>query len=330
MMTRAKAPTIRIDPELARLSIGLNLASHFRLWAISRHLTRQDNGSSKVSRKDVKGILRHFGIRYTRQQVNHLIRSGEGLFWNADKNYIYLRSWAFVAKQLTQNTLDENRALLSNKPGVMQVSVSPAGSLEQWEATIYAGWLYYRDNPTIARSTLEKLFNRTANTLRRWEDDRLQCTLTKRKNYAQTPYMRVVDQAKPEPVFSYIAKTPEGAQVRLMWQVSNSYKVKGIKEHTAKGQAPKVRKQVNVQLQQPANYWRGGLPVVLLYFNNAKRLRSHLKSYEGVYYLYRGHNRHKHGIFEATDTGYPETSAKERVHFATERRLRGELQLDNM
>lgn len=324
-MARLKPPTIRIDPELARLSVGLSLAAQFRLWVVSRHLTRDDNGSGKVSKKYLKSILRRFEVIYTRQHINALLRAGKGLFWNADRQFLYLRSWSFVAKQLTQLALDNNPNLLDNKPGTKDILLSPLGSLEQWEASIYAGWLYHRDHPTISREVLSKLFGRTPETIRRWEQTRLEKTVTVQKNYAQTPFVEVVDQVHPEPVFSYVAKTSDGAQLRLMWQLSNTYKVKGIKEHHHKGQAPKVRKQVNNQLQQPANQWRGGSPVVLLYFDSAKQLRGYLKDHDGVYYLWRGRNRHKQGIFEATETGWAETQARERISFGTERMLKSEL-----
>lgn len=321
------SPTLRVDPELARISIGLHLATHFRLWIIGRSLTRDENGSGKVSKRKLKAVLHTFGVVYTRQHINAILRAGEGLFWNTDRKHVYIRSWAFVAKQLTQKALDENQDLLSNKPGTKEVLLSPAGSLEQWEATIYAGWLYHRDHPTIARDTLEQLFNRTPETLRQWEQTRLPGTLTKQINYAQTPFVDVVDQIQPERINSYVAKTDEGAQIRLIWQIPNTYKIKGIKEHPAKGQAPRVRKAVNQQLQQPANQWRGGSPVVLLYFDTAKRLRAYLNEHQGVYYLWRGTNRQRHGIFEATATGWAETQARERVTFGTERRLKKELYL---
>lgn len=324
-MGAKNTPTVRVDPELARISIGLHLASHFRLWIVGRSLTRDDNGSGKVSKRQLKAILRTLGVVYTRQHINSLFRAGEGLFWDTDRKHIYIRSWAFVAKQLTQHALDTNRDLLLNKPGTKDVLLSPAGSLEQWEATIYAGWFYHRDYPTIARETLQKLFNRTPETMRRWEQDHLSTTLTPIKNFAQTPFMNVVDVLRPEPLHSYVAKTDQGAQIRLMWQLPNTYKTKGIREHHHKGQASKVRSAVNEQLQQPDNQWRVGLPVAHLYFESAKRLRAYLKDHDGVFYLYRGRNRHKHGIFEATDTGHPETNAKERVAFGTERRMREKL-----
>lgn len=323
-MATHKPPTIRIDPELARIAIGLNLASQFRLWVVGRHINRPENGSGKVSKKQLKATLKEFGVNYTRQHLRRLIKSDMGLFWDEDRHFLYLRSWQHVARKLTQMAVDTNRDLLLNRAGVRDVLLSPSGTLEQWESNIYAGWLYHRDNPIISRETLEKLFNRTPETLRRWEQTRLQGKITIQKNYAQCTFMDTVDKVNPERLNSYVAKTDEGAKLRLIWQLPNTYKTKGIKEHTARGQSQKVRKAVNIQLQQPANDWRGGLPVARLYYESSRILKSHLKDNEGVFYLWRGRNRHEHGIYEATETGICETKAGERVQFGIERRIKAE------
>lgn len=319
-MGTKKTPTIRVDPELARISIGLHLASEFRLWLIARAVNRQIDGSGKVSKQEFKATLHKFGVIYTRQHLRRLLNTGKHLFWDENKTSLYLRSSQHVARELTQRAIDENPDLLENKAGVIDVLLSPAGTLEQWEATIYAGWLYYRNHPTISREVLSKLFNRTADTLRRWESEQLAKTVSVRHNYAQCAFADVWEQVRPETTLSYVGRTKDGEKARFLWQISNSYSVTGIKEHRHNGQAKKVRKAVNQQLHQPANSWRGGSPDCKLYFDSPKRLRQHLKKYEGVYYLWRGENRHSHGIFEATTTGWGETYAKERVSFSQERK----------
>lgn len=315
-------PTLRVDPELARIAVGLNLASQFRLWVVARHLTRIDDGSSKVSKRDLKATLSDYHITYTRQYFNSLIRAGEGVFWNIDRDTLYIRSGQFVAKQLTQQALEQSPDLLLNKAGVQEVLLSPSGSLEQWQATIYAGWLAHREDPTISRVALEKLFNRSADTLREWERTCLKPHLKIRSNYAQCAFTQTWEKVQPDPTFTYIARTQNGEQARFIWQLPNTYITKGIKIHQHRGQSKKVRQAVNKQLQQPANHWRGGSPVCKLYFDSAKMLRSHLKKHDGIYYLWRGKNRHQHGIYEATETGWAETSAKERASFRHERAIK--------
>jgi len=316
-------PTLRVDPELARVAVGLHCASPFRLWVVGRSITRQGNGSGKIAKTELKAVLEGLGVRYTRQHLNAILRAGEGLFWNTDRLFLYLRSSQFVAQQLTQKAIDENPDLLSNKAGVTEVLLSPTGTLEQWQATIYAGWIAHRDNPTISRDQLEKLFNRSADTLRRWEEVRLQKIVSTRTNYAQCDKVQTWDKIRPAYARTYVARTKDGLKTRLIWQLPNTYKVKGIKTHAHRGQSLKVRKAVNKQLQQPANKWRGGLPVAKLYFDSTKRLQSHLKKHAGAVYLWRGKNRHKHGIYEATATGWSETTATERVSFSLERDLSG-------
>lgn len=320
-MGASDSPTLRVDPELARMSIGLQLASLLRVWIVGRSITSSQSGSGKISKKELKAVLRRFDVVYTRQYLNYLLRAGEDFFWNTSQHHLYVRSSQYVAKQVTQRACQEHPDLLSNKAGVTDVLLSPAGSLEQWEATIYAGWLAHRDDPTISREILSKLFNRSADTLRRWESEHLAETVTKRKNYAQCDSVKTWDTIRPAYSQTYIAKTSTGYKTRICWQLPNTYKTKGIKIHRHRGQAQKVRKAVNYELQQPANHWRGGFARCSLYFDSVKRLRSYLKKHPGTYYLWRGKNKHQQGIFEATSTGWSETTATERASFRIERKL---------
>jgi len=326
-MGRKRAQTVRVDPELARMTIGLGHSAGCRIWAVARHLNRMADGSGKLSKRDLKTALPEYGIRYTRQHLNQILRVGEGMFWNCDRQHVYIRSRQHVAKQLAEQALADCPDLLLNKPGVNEVLLSPAGNLERWNAMIYAGWLAHRENPTISRAVLCKLFNRTADTLRRWETEQLSKQVTIRKNYAQCATVEAWNQARPSTTVTYIARTPDGVEARFLWQLPNTYKVKGIKVHRHRGQSKKVRKVVNQHLAQPANLWRGGSPVRKLYFDSEKNLRSYIKEQAGVYYLWRGENRHRYGIFEATDNGIAETTAKERATFQYERHLFAEGQV---
>lgn len=311
--------TLRVDPELARVAVGLGCAAGFRLWTIARHLTRMADGSSKVSKHALKQALRHYRIVYTRQHLNRLMRSGEGIFWNSNRHTLYIRSGSHVARCLTQQALDSCPDLLLNKPGVQDVLLSPCGTLEGWQAMIYAGWLTHRDNPTISRETLQKLFNRTPETLRRWEAIHLDNNLIVRTNFAQCASVETALNIMPERLNTYVANTPTGEQLRLIWQLPNSYTVKTIKTHRHRGQSKTVRKAVNQQLQHPANLWRGGSLVCKLYFDRPKLAQHHLAEHGGFIYLWRGENRHQHGIFEVTDNGWSETNSNERASFWHER-----------
>lgn len=146
--------SLRVDPELARVALGLHQASQFRLWIVARHLTRIADGSSKVAKSDLKQAFATYKIKYTRQHLNKLLRDGNGIFWNAGRHHLYLRSGQYVARHLTRQALDSHPDLLLNKLGVNDVYLSPKGSLEQWQAMIYAGWICHRENLVISRVVL--------------------------------------------------------------------------------------------------------------------------------------------------------------------------------
>ena len=193
-----------------------------------------------------------------------------------------------------------------------------SGSLEAWEAQLYAAWLAYRNNPTISRSQLSDLFGRDATVLRRWEQTRLAGQLTVRHNYAQCPDHQAFYDHIPSHATSYVAwvrwegKPQRVARVR--WQLPNTYLVGAIKQHHKKGQAAKVRRRVNgVTETMPADERRGGWH--RLYFDQAATLRRFVRKHPEAEarYVWRGENRCRHGIFEINASGFPLTHALERA-----------------
>jgi len=333
---------IRVDPELGRLAIVLKQAHLFRLWCLARDLSKERDAtgqvvgsSGKVRRNALKRQLREIGSLYSDDHLNRLIRRGEGIFWNANRSQLYLRKPAHVAHHLTKQMQAAHPGeMTGNLPGVRDVYVSPAGSLEQWEATLYAGWHCHREDPTIARATLARLFGRTEQTLRNWEQRRLQGVVTPRHNYAQAPIADPFYDLYPEHAQRYATKRGE---VRVTWQLPNTYCTRHIRQHPHQGQARKVRSSVKDCLSdQPLAL--GGMhrsdpeppaiirrsepdPVGRLYFDNAKRLQRYLKRHGGIRYLWRGERRYKfvrQGIFEATESGWVETEATERLNFKAE------------
>ena len=161
-----------------------------------------------------------------------------------------MRSWAHVAALLTEMALAAHIGRIErNRPGTREMYVPVAGSLEQWEAQLYAAWFAYRNNPTISRSELSHLFGRDKTTLRHWEQARLAGQLTVRHNYAQCPNVDEFFQHIPHYATSYTAwvrwKGAPRKIARIRWQLPNTYLVGAIKQHHKKGQASKVRRRVN-------------------------------------------------------------------------------------
>jgi hypothetical protein len=184
---------------------------------------------------------------------------------------------------------------------------------------LYAGWLAYRNNPTLARETLAQLFKRSPDTLRAWERQHLGRLVKVRANYTQCPHPNLDDAAYAESIPAH-SQAYQGYQrrggrwvavVRLYWRTCNTYQVTGIRQHPRKGQAPQVRKRINAVLDQPASERRGGWLRSKRYFDSAEGLRRHVQKHGGVYYLWRGENRKGYGIFELNRDGFWRTTPEE-------------------
>ena len=112
----------------------------------------------------------------------------------------------------------------TNIPGARDVYIRVGGDLGDFKAQIYAGWLEYREAPTIARDTLCKLFAVSRDTLRNWEQ-RLGAELEIISNYGQTAIdprqdERVADFI-PEHSYNYVTRR---GQIRIRWRQPNTYR----------------------------------------------------------------------------------------------------------
>ena len=315
----AQTMALRVDPELGRLCIALRRAGALRLWVVIRQHVREQGGAGWMERAALRQALGTYGVTCSARHLRRLLASGEGLFWNATRERVYIRSWAHLAAHLTQQALTARIGQAErNRLGSREVYVPVPGSLEAWEAQLYAAWLAYRNNPTISRSQLTDLFGRDATVLRRWERTRLAGQLTVRHNYAQCPDHQGFFPFIPPHATSYVAwvrwegKPKRVARVR--WQLPNTYLVGAIKQHHKKGQAAKVRRRVNgVTETMPADERRGGWH--RLYFDQAATLRQFVRKHPETEarYVWRGENRWRHGIFEINASGFPLTHALERA-----------------
>ena len=307
---------IRVEPELGRAAIALNLAALFRLYVVAREMTRRGDGSWRANKQTLREELRGYGVLYTREHFSRLLKAGEGLFWNRSRKDLYLYKPARAAAAMA---VRDPAVFASNQPGVRDMYISPRGSHEAWEASLYAGWLAYRNNPTIARETLAQLFGRSADTLRLWEEQHLAGQVTVRRNYTQCPHPNIEDDryfnSIPAHSLAYRGTVCFQGQwravTRLYWQTCNSYQVKGMRQHPRRGQAGKVRKAINNVLNQPANTRRGGSLRFKRYFETSEGLKRYVDKHGGTYYLWRGENRKGHGIFELNGTGFRQTQINE-------------------
>lgn len=316
---------LRIDPELGRLAIALHCAAELRIWVVLRQYVREQGGSGWIERSHLAQVLQAEGVRYTARHLRRLLGGGEEGFWNATRQRVYMRSWSHLAAHLTR-LAEKTRCGESdhNQPGVREMYVTVEGSLEGWEAQLYAAWLAYRNNPTISRSQLSLLFGRDKTVLRRWEQTRLAGVVTVRPNFAQCPNHETFFEHIPQHALQYVAWVRGRGRpykvIRIRWQLPNSYQVGSIKQHYKKGQASKVRRRVNQAADTlPVDERRDGWHE-RLYFDQAATLRRFVRRHPEAEarYLWRGENRLRQGIFEINESGFPLTHPLERVRFKDE------------
>lgn len=331
VVSRASSLKLRVEPEIGRLAISLHMAAVYRMWIVGRDLTRRATGSGKITKQALLAEFDVLGIVYTRRHFNRLLKQGAGLFWTVYQDSIYLRSAPHVAQAVFGEAENQHIETDTNLPGVRDVYLDVSGSLEAWEARLYAGWIAYRGythDITISRIAVSRLFGRTQETIRHWEATRLQGVIQKQSNFAQCPDAERYFEYLPDHAQAYVArivhKNAIKDVVRLFWQLPNTYHAL-IEIHPHKGQAAKVRQAV--KSESPASEKRGGN--YRLYFTpeQLKRRFRSLKFRMGQsgdvnkpVYVFVGQHRYTHRrIFEVTNSGFLFTSASERVAAVQER-----------
>lgn len=335
--------TIRVDPELARVAVGLEKIGEYFVWSLARHFF---GVPGRTTREALFERVQATGVIQSRRHLNRILKLGKDLFWGLDEHgNVYLRGYVKVAEQLTQIAVDTQPQLIqTNLPGARDVHIPVGSSLGDFRAQVYAGWLAYRQDPKISRATLAMLFNCTPETLRNWEET-LGGQIKVVTNYAQTSlnpkeHDEIIDYL---PGHQYCYVTQKG-EIRLRWRQPNTYQTCGIKEHAHKGQSRKARTYAARTAWYPPvesgapphpSYSMKRLPfdrshrVPKQYYESDELLRRHLKRLAkkgkpGITpatprYVFLGEDRYRHGIWELSLDGWVYTKANERLSIKAER-----------
>lgn len=308
---------VRIDPEIGRLAIGLNLAAQHRIWALARHA----GAGGWIGREDLEQQLAALDIAYNTRYLRRLLRHGDGLFWGlaCRGRKIFFRSAAKVGAALVRRAKQANRHELytTNLPGGRDVWLPILPDLIDWEAGIYGAWFAWRNNPEIARETIAMLFGRSVSACRLWEE-RLGERLSVRPNVAQST---CDDPAQlPPHAVQYMNWSKER---RYCWRLPNTY-IAAFRVHHHKGSARKRRELAGYEAfgqpveddmarTPPAKRWKGwwfdrSHRSERRYHSRAGKLMSmirrdaRLKYPSGirkrVHFVWRGLNRLERGVFE--------------------------------
>lgn len=322
--------TIAGDPELARLAIGLKQSPQLRVYLVLLQMVRETN-INHVLRADLAARLRQQGITITEGARRWLYR-GDGVFWHLSETHVHLIGQVKAALNLVEMAVNHDLPDLigTNRPGKRNMYFDVSGSLQQFEANVYAAWYASRENPTIARSTLSALWRREPRILRKWEKLARVEVITNEAQYAPEHFADV-----PEHAYMYQAAAGEGhTESRFRARIVNTYHAPAIKQHPKRGQSRRVFQAVSRYLEsiEPAgkceqgegsNTLTGGLkPTGRRYFadgTKARRSAKHLGNRER--YIALGTDTHDRAIFDYAPDGIQRTVLGEELPLITQRRF---------
>jgi len=327
-----QANTIAVDPELARLASALKQAPQFRLWVVMLQMVR-DSNHLRISRSDLEAALSQYGIKVSKRNLRRWLQGGHGLFWNVTDTFIYFIGYEKVAHRLLEIALQKQLPDLisTNRPGKRSMYLDVSGSLQQFEANIYAAWLAYRENPTIARSTLAALFNREPKILRQWDKLANVKVITNEAQFAPDHFPDV-----PEHAYMYQASIGIGrSETRFRARMVNTYHTPSIKQHDKRGQSRRVFYRLGQYLEsiEPAGNCEqgrgsdaatGGLkPTGRRYFASREKARSHAK-HKGkrIRYIALGMDKHQRMIWDYAADGIQRTTVGEELPLMTQKKYR--------
>lgn len=326
---------VRVDPELGRVALGLNLTAPLRVWLVLRQHFGQPGWTD---RQTLYAALQGAGVTLSRRHFNRLLKEGEGLFWGLTGNgRVHARGIIRVVKEITARALAENPDLVAtNTPGVRDVYLRVDGPLTAFKARLYAGWLTHRENPRIARATLCKLFACTRETLWAWEA-LLPRTLEVIPSYTQIALDPRDDERLagciPAHAYNYLTRHN---QVRIRWQSPNVYRTRLLRQHPRNGQSRKARVAAAkvIRDSRPAEKSAGGRPdnrrlafgrdhwEPRQYFASAACFRAFVRRQgaraqaaplDGQRSVFRGYDRREHAIYELALDDELLTGAWERI-----------------
>lgn len=149
---------IKVYPELSRQLVIQKRDRELRLWYLAR--AHDIEGEGWITVKEL--IKEARAVNVSERSVRGLLRRGEGLFWQRVEDRLRIRGLESVSL-----TMECERG-----PGRRPVWVpfKEIDTLESFRASLYSSWFAVRDKQIISRSTLEGLWDRTRQTLSRWEE----------------------------------------------------------------------------------------------------------------------------------------------------------------
>jgi hypothetical protein len=308
---------LRCDPELARIAVAIHKANQLRVWVVMREMTRQTSHMA-LKRDKIREALRQHGVTFTDRSFNRWIVAGDKTFWNIDvgANVIYPASPVLVAQRLLKLCADAKLYDLytTNHPGQrkdMFIDVSGTNT-RAFEQHVYETWMASRNNPSISRWTLSRLWDRHPVSLRLLEDgSQLEilanfafCDI---ENSEYVPFDAEGERRRD------VHKVKIDGRYGWQWQISNTYFAPRIRQNDKRGVSRRVLytlKRKHPELQATSASDADGETVgslnrshKMFYSSRAKAL-SNAKSYgEMVRYVLLGREDGNKAIYEVSPDG---------------------------
>jgi len=190
-----KLRVIKTHPELNRLALKQQNDSAYLLWAILSESVRLNGLSSHYTKQSIRIESMNFGLTWTRRHLNRVLADGNGLFWTIGTKKVYLRSFKKVYSKMA-----DHEALLIPSAHFVQINVEKSALNRR--AELYWSWLYSRGEQTIARDTLQELFNLSHDQQRAYEKH-LGSRLVIKSNYCHIDADLYSEQLQNIPTYAY-------------------------------------------------------------------------------------------------------------------------------
>ena len=316
--TRPDAAALVVtDLELLRCAVKCHKLPVFRLWTYAHKAAA---GRGWIAIDALEQTASAAGIVGSRRNLMHLIASGKRLFFRPDyaAGRVYLVGSERVAIRLARRAGGD-----TNRPGSRRIVIDLAGPLATVEARAYAAWIAQKAAKTgyldVSRATLCKLWNRSVNTLLKWEKSagvRVESCYAEYHPELTDPLASPINHRDLIPDHAYLCMDKRGRDY-VAWQTVNRYfapQKAAARLHDHAGNTRKIRKAVNAKLGlvQPAKVsGRGhvGSNTGRLYFadsdpasktprNAHQKVSTHLRKHGDIHkrphyaYTCKRHGRH--------------------------------------